>query len=66
MCFEGYDEGEDLIGLCPNIRLWVLLLPLFLRTGTKVKLHIQKWKQTIHITLEKKNPTCKQKMCFAM
>ena len=52
MCFEGYDEGEDLIGLWPNTRFWVLLLPLFLKTGTKVRLHIQKWKQTIYITLE--------------
>ena len=64
MCFEGYDEGEHLIGLWPNTRFWVLLLPLFLKTGTKVRLHIQKWKQTIHITLEKKNPTCKQKLVF--
>ena len=61
LCFEGYDEGIDLLVLCPNTRFCVLLLPRFLRTRTKVRLLIQKWKQTIHIALGKKNPTCKQK-----
>ena len=63
LCFEGYDEGEDLIVLCSNTRVCVLLVPLSL-TGIKVRLPIQKWKQTMHIALEKKNPTCKQKCVF--
>ena len=64
LCFEGYDEGKDLRVLCPNTRVSLLLVLLSLRTGTKVRSRIQKWKQTIHIALGKKNPTCKQKLVF--
>ena len=50
--------------LWPNNHVSFLLVPLSLRTGTKVRSRIQKWKQTIHIAQGKKNPTCKQKPVF--
>ena len=50
--------------LCTNTRVCLLLAPLSLRTGTKLRSRIQKWKKTIHIALGKKNLTCKQKLLF--
>ena len=38
------DMMKELIVLSPNTRVCVLLVPLSFRTGTKVRLPIQKWK----------------------